>query len=102
MLLNDINCTRPSRMDCGARPLLTTEEKIIGQVESLDCLKVSRMGRNSLVFTNERGAEFFATRKVANKILAGTATNAILLERTLRGEGGFEIVQNWLALPSIF
>ncbi|MBQ3897667.1 MAG: hypothetical protein II742_04130 [Clostridia bacterium] len=89
-------------MDCSARSLLTTEEKIVGQVESLDCLKVSRMNRASLVFTNERGAEFFATRKVANKILAGNATNAILLERTLRGEGGFEIVQNWLALPSIF
>lgn len=102
MLLRDIDCTRPSRMDCDARPLLTTEEKIVGQVESLDCLTVARMGRNSLVFKNERGAEFYATRRVANKILAGSATNAILLERTLRGEGGFEVVQNWLALPSIF
>ena len=82
-------------MDCGARSLLTTEEKFIGQVESLNGLK-------SLVFTNERGAEFFTTRRVANKILAGNADNAILLERTLRGEGDFEVVQNWLALPSIF
>lgn len=102
MLLHDINCTHPSRMDCGARSLLTTEEKFIGQIESLNGLKVTRMNRASLVFTNERGAEFFATRRVANKILAGNADNAILLERTLRGEGGFEVVQNWLALPSIF
>jgi len=103
MLLRDVNWTHPSRMDCCTRPLRTKSEQIIGQVESLDGLKVARMNRASLVFKNEHGAEFYATRKVANLILAGTVgDNVLLITRTLTDDNGHELAQDWLALPSIF
>lgn len=58
--------------------------------------KVVKMNRNSIQLSIN-GEDYFATRRIANKIFEGSETNLFIVEKDYNGK-----VMKWLALPSIF
>lgn len=78
------------------------KEKFIFALDSeeLSALKIVRLNRASVIFFNHRdGKDYFATRRVAQKILDGTVKYAII-EDVLNPK---TMTYNaWLSVPSRF
>jgi hypothetical protein len=85
------------------RSFLRTKSEELGNAIPCKHLRVLRMCKASLLFEDQNTNEvYFATRKVANKILDGVVNEVLFIDRTVVLPDGQEMNQRWLAIPSIF
>lgn len=84
------------------RPFRTKSEEL-GCAIPCERLQAKWMCKATLIFEDKNTNEiYFATRKVANKILAGVVNEVLFIDRTVELPNGQEVNHRWLAIPSIF